>query len=286
MNGEHALSIASKGARLIGVLHAPLTAPAATRAVVVVVGGPQYRVGSHRQFVLLARALAACGTPVLRFDFAGMGDSSGEFAGFERCGADIRAAIDALQAELPQVREVCLWGLCDGASAALMYACEDTRVTHLVLLNPWVRTDAGQAQAYLDAYYGRRLRSAAVWRRMLAEPAAILRAAAGYVANLRRARAVNVDTRQDAHYLSRMLSGAQRFGGRILVLLSGRDLVATEFERMIGRFPAWHAAFHAPRVIVRRLPEATHTFSRRAWRDWATSATAQFVADRSQHVGD
>jgi dienelactone hydrolase len=36
-----------------------------TRRGVIVVGGPQYRVGSHRQFLQLARALAAEG--VFRF---------------------------------------------------------------------------------------------------------------------------------------------------------------------------------------------------------------------------
>ena len=157
-------------------------------AVLVVVGGPQYRVGSHRQFVLLARALSGRGIPVLRLDLAGMGDSGGEFRGFEHSAPDIRAAIDLLQHHEPQVREVCLWGLCDGASAALMYACQDPRVTQLVLLNPWVRTTEGQAQAYLDAYYGRKLRSLGFWRRMFFHPAAIPRAASGYLSNVRSAR--------------------------------------------------------------------------------------------------
>ena len=44
--------------------------------VVIVVGGPQYRVGSHRQFVTLARALAASGVPALRFDYRGMVSSA------------------------------------------------------------------------------------------------------------------------------------------------------------------------------------------------------------------
>ena len=48
------------------------------------VGGPQYRVGSHRQFTLMARAFAAAGYPVLRFDYRGIGDSEGESRGFER----------------------------------------------------------------------------------------------------------------------------------------------------------------------------------------------------------
>ena len=41
-------------------------------AVLVVVGGPQYRVGSHRQFVSLARALARQGMTTVRFDYRGM----------------------------------------------------------------------------------------------------------------------------------------------------------------------------------------------------------------------
>ena len=250
--------------------------------MVVVVGGPQYRVGSHRQFVLLARALAARGTPVLRFDLAGMGDSGGEFAGFERSAADIRAAIDALQQAERNVRDVCLWGLCDGASAALMYVRQDPRVSHLVLVNPWVRTSAGQAQAYLDAYYGRKLRSLGFWRRMAADPSAVLKAAGGFLSNLRLARQapeedveINGD---DEHFLGRMLAGANAFRGRMLVLLSGRDMVATEFELLLERSDEWRNALGPPRVVTRKLPEATHTFSRRVWRDWAAAATADFIA--------
>ena len=69
--------IDSGGRLLIGMLHRPESADA-RRAVVVLVGGPQYRVGSHRQFVLLARELCRRGIAVLRFDFSGMGDSDGE----------------------------------------------------------------------------------------------------------------------------------------------------------------------------------------------------------------
>ena len=282
MNLEEPLCIESQGERLIGILHRPQTQGNLTRGVVVVVGGPQYRIGSHRQFVLLARSLAERGTPVLRFDLAGMGDSGGEFAGFERSAADIRAAIDALQHAERSVRDVCLWGLCDAASAALMYVRQDPRVSHLVLVNPWVSTSAGQAQAYLDAYYGRKLRSPGFWRRMAGDPSAALKAAVGFVSNLRLARQVpepDVEYEQgDESFLGRMLVGANAFRGRILVLLSGRDMVATEFELLLERSDEWRHALGPPRVVTRKLPEASHTFSRQVWRDWVAAATADFIA--------
>ena len=91
------------------------------------------------------------------------GDADGEFAGFEEINADIAAAIDALCAQLPTMREVVIWGLCDAASAALFYAERDPRIVGLVLLNPWMRTEAGQARAYLRHYYLARLINPDLW---------------------------------------------------------------------------------------------------------------------------
>ena len=56
-------------------MHTPEGA-AKKHAVVIVVGGPKYGVGSHRQFVTTARYVAAAGYPVLRFDYPSKGDSS------------------------------------------------------------------------------------------------------------------------------------------------------------------------------------------------------------------
>ncbi|MDE2614839.1 MAG: hypothetical protein KGL78_15480 [Burkholderiales bacterium] len=46
------------GSERIGIITRPLAEPRNV-GVVVIVGGPQYRVGSHRQFALLARHLGA-----------------------------------------------------------------------------------------------------------------------------------------------------------------------------------------------------------------------------------
>jgi len=64
----------------------------------------------------------------------------------------------------------------------------------------------------------------------------------------------------------------------MLLLLSGRDLVATEFELLLERSDEWRDAMSPRRVVTRKLPEATHTFSRQVWRDWAAAATADFIA--------
>ena len=66
----------------------------AKRGILMVAAGA-YRVGPHRQFLLLARDWAADGIPVMRFDYQGQGDSEGAGAfNFDSLMYDIRSAID------------------------------------------------------------------------------------------------------------------------------------------------------------------------------------------------
>jgi exosortase A-associated hydrolase 1 len=116
---ESVLSFSCEGAPLVGILAEPRDTPAEV-GVLIIVGGPQYRVGSHRQFTLLARHLAANGFAALRFDYRSMGDSAGETRDFLGVNTDIAAAIEALLAARPALKRVVLWGLCDAASAALL----------------------------------------------------------------------------------------------------------------------------------------------------------------------
>lgn len=279
MSDERALLIESGERGLVGVLH-PADSPAAI-GVVIVVGGPQYRVGSHRQFVLLARALARAGIPALRFDYEGMGDSPGRQRSFEDVNEDLRAAIDMLLAQSPGLRSVVLWGLCDAASAVLMYAPADPRVAGLVLLNPWVRTEAGLAQSYLENYYRKRLMSGAFWRKVLTRPQTLLEAGVGFLDTLRQSRGGHGPAAGAAavrrHFLLRMLDGARRFRGPLHLLLSGNDLTAGEFRALLERESAWREAFTGPHVHSAQLDDANHTFSSEKWRGWVEDRTVAAI---------
>lgn len=273
---EEALVFACQGDQLPGVLHRP--ARPCGRGVLVVVGGPQTRVGSHRQFVLLARGLAAAGFPVLRFDYRGMGDAGGDYLGFEAVGEDIRAAVDAFQDQCPEVTEVALWGLCDAATAAAFYAHSDPRVTGLVLLNPWVRTEQGEAEAYLKHYYVRRLLQMDFWRGLIKGRFNPARSLASLAGNMGRARA-GASGSPGADLPQRMAAGLSAFSGRILLVLSGNDLTAQEFRQATQRGAGWRAILERPLVRTVEVAAANHTFSRAEWRREVERVTASWLAD-------
>lgn len=276
---EQALSFPCQGDWLHGVASLP-QGPAA-RGVLIVVGGPQYRAGSHRQFTLLARHLAASGIPAMRFDYRGMGDSEGAARDFRAVDNDLRAAIDAFLAAAPGLREVVIWGLCDAASAALFYAAGDPRVTGLVLANPWVRTSEGLAKATLKHYYGARLLDKAFWAKLASGKFQFGAAAASLARQLRaafgRKPAGAAAAPQQASLPERMLSGFSQFRGRILLIISGADLTAQEFTDLAAASPAWQRQLADARVARRRLDGADHTFSRRAWRDQVAAWSAEWV---------
>lgn len=243
-----------------------------SRGVVIAVGGPQYRAGSHRQFVLLANDLAAQGYAVMRFDYRGMGDSTGEPRTFEKVGEDLRSAVDHFLAKVPEVTEVVIWGLCDAASAALFYSHQDPRVTGITLLNPWVRTAQGEARAHLKHYYLRHAFSAAPWAKLLRGQFDLAGSALSFMRNLKRASAGG-----EGALPERMAYGLARFKGRALLITAGNDLTAKEFLDVARASPRWRRLLRSPRVTQHVLPDATHTFPRRDWREQVTGWTSGWL---------
>ncbi|HKY02034.1 MAG TPA: hydrolase 1, exosortase A system-associated [Burkholderiales bacterium] len=264
MHKDLALNFSCEGETLFGILSVP--DHPLSRAVVLIVGGPQYRVGSHRQFVQFARTLSAAGFPVLRFDYRGMGDSGGAKRPFENIDADIRAAIDALQAACPQAQEIVLWGLCDAASAACMYAALDKRVKGLVLLNPWVRNTSSYARTQVKHYYGARLFDRTFWTKLLRGEVALVRALIESSRTFLRAVMSRSRPSSRATFQARMLEGLRDFSGPLLLLMSGRDLTAREFDGLIAENDAWRNVLHGSRCLRSDLNEADHTFSSDAWK--------------------
>jgi len=141
---------------------------AGTTGLLLVIGGSQTRIGSHRMYERLAKALTEKGYPCFRYDRRGVGDSDGEDPGFRGSGPDLKAAAEAFRKEAPTLTKLVGFGLCDGASALALYG-DEAGLDGLILANPWlVEAEEGTpAPAAVRAHYRKRLLSWEGWKRLL-----------------------------------------------------------------------------------------------------------------------
>lgn len=267
---EQPLSFCCHDCWLYGILSTPVQP--SSRGVLIVVGGPQYRVGSHRQFTLLARSLADNDIPTLRFDYRGMGDSDGAIRTFETIEDDLKSAIDQFFINVPSLKEVLIWGLCDAASAALFYAHKDHRIAGLILVNPWVRTELGTAKVYLKHYYFSRLLQLDFWKKIvtgqfkfsnsfnfIAELIRKLITKEPRATSTKEFLATDLTTQslqqgcELASLPDRMLDGLRQFTGKIFVITSGNDLTAKEFLDLINGMPDWKQTLKSKQVTFAHL---------------------------------
>ena len=285
---ECPVAFGCEGEELSGVLHRGRTG-AKVGIVVVVAGGPQYRAGAHRQFVMLARMFAGHGFPVLRFDLRGMGDSSGDYLGYHYSRSDIRAAVDELQRLAPGVEQVMLFGECESASGILFYAYQDPRVHKVALANPWVRTDEGRAEAILKHYYRDRLLSRKFWLDMVRGRLRVGSAIVSFIEvlktfmmgrkSLRAGVSVSArDSLDDLPLVAKTAEGLRRFQGQALLLMSGYDYIAREFDEVTKSSQAWAGLLDSPRVQRADIAGADHTFSRVEWKLQAHDALRRWLA--------
>lgn len=278
---ERAFCFDCAGETLVGIVAIP-EAPLPT-GVLIVVGGPQYRIGSHRQFLLLSRALAAKGHAVMRFDVRGMGDGTGGQRAFDTLQDDISAAIEAFQQHCPSVQRIVLWGLCDAASASLLYwdATEDARISGLVLLNPWVRSETTLAKAQIKHYYGRRLFQTEFWRKLFSGQVGISKALGDFGSKFR------VSCQQPSNpvlsFQHKMASAMCRFEGPVLVILSGDDYTAKEYIEAIKSDLAWSSIPDRANVMHTTVVGADHTFSSAGLRQQVEALTRRWLRD---HAGE
>jgi uncharacterized protein len=271
---ETPLSFDCGGASLVGILAKPAT-PVRV-GVIIVVGGPQYRVGSHRQFVILARALAAAGVACLRFDFRGMGDSEGDPQGFENTTSDIVAAVGAMRGAMSELEAIVLWGLCDGAAACTL-AASDAKVDGMILFNPWVRSDASAAETTLRHYYGRRLLDGGFWRKLRAGRVEWRASLRGLLQTTRRYARSTRKRPSDDGLPTRVARGIDAHEGPVLVVLSGNDLTAAEYRLASTRPGPLRSAIRHRRVTHCEIPGADHTLSSVRWRNDAAILTLKWL---------
>ncbi|EFM10736.1 PGAP1 family protein [Paenibacillus curdlanolyticus YK9] len=138
---EKQLTLKHEGLHLTGTLHYPTggTNSGKHPAIIICHGFVGSRIGVDRLFVKTARALAANGAYVLRFDYGGCGESDGDYGelGLESMIAQTRTAIDYVTSmDTVDLQRVVLLGHSLGGATALLTSVRDRRVKRLVLWSP------------------------------------------------------------------------------------------------------------------------------------------------------
>jgi exosortase A-associated hydrolase 1 len=260
------------GHQLIGVLHLP-DKPASTG--IVLIG----RWGSDRLSVHLGRAAALRGIAVFRFDLRGRSDCEGPLVEVEDTGEDLRSAIRAFLEEAPGIRKIVIFGLSEGAAAALLYACHDPMVAGLILVNPWIRMEQAVAKEHLrqnlsrvgDRNFWERIRKSEDGYRGAAR--SLLRLTQVWV----KASIKPEPTLPELNLKAKLMLALEVFPGRLQIILSGGDPATAIFQEAAK--DRLRELERAGRLTVMTEPEANHVFSRSDWRgrliDWSLDWTAR-----------
>ncbi|SFL36037.1 alpha/beta hydrolase family protein [Pelosinus propionicus] len=137
---EKQISIHTDSQQLSGVLHIPdCNKNEKIPAIVICHGFVSSKVGQHRLFVTLARNLCQAGYAVLRFDFSGCGESSGEYQDITTTQQieEAARAIDSLEKHSEiEFSSITLIGHSLGGAIATSVAASSRKVHQLILLSP------------------------------------------------------------------------------------------------------------------------------------------------------
>lgn len=282
------------GLKLFGILHRP--PPAAERDVGVVFLSPgvKTRVAPHRLYNKMTESLLRQGYPVLRFDFYGLGDSEGELS--EPLLADLYAsvqdgryvedtfcAMDWMQQRLG-VKRFVLAGLCGGALTGIIAAGKDRRAQGILALGLPVGLDGRTPDVSRFMTRGQLDRIGEGYMRKLIKPGAWL-----------RLLTFRTDYRMQARALSQKIFGRRpgkptpvraegeipsnlnplfvpacfdflARGGRLLLVFSGADRLAWEFDEKFAQPYAERLGALGASYEVHTIPNANHILSDPRWR--------------------
>jgi pimeloyl-ACP methyl ester carboxylesterase len=257
---------------LVGIVTKAVSPASANRPAIVILNtGIIHRVGHHRMFVTMSRALGAVGYTVLRFDFSGIGDSSPRYDGLslvDACMAEIREALDWLERDGAASRMI-LIGLCSGADHAVLYGHTDPRIVGLVLMDPSIPPTL----RYHVHYIGRRLRRLRTWFNVLSGRSRTLRMLMRHMLPIaQRYPLQNRVPRQtiERHYRNSVDSGIE-----ILAIFTEETTRQTYREQMIEALP--NVSF-GDRLTLEFFPGSDHTFALESDRSRLIQLILQWVS--------
>jgi exosortase A-associated hydrolase 1 len=257
---RHLLTLNVAGSRL----GATLDGADGTVGLLMVTGGTQTRIGAHRIYERLAAALAEAGHPCLRFDRRGVGDSEGDDPGFRGSGSDLAAAALAFRTAVPGLDRMLGFGLCDGASAAMLFG-GDAGLDGLILANPWlVEAQAGAPPpAAIRRRYREQLASREGWKRLVSGQVSLRKLARG----LRRAASPERSTLGQEALCA---LAASRLPARLILSRGDATAIAAQavWQSGGGRAPSY-------------IETDSHTFARAGDMDALRSAVLAAIADLS-----
>ncbi len=283
----------SEGHTLFGTLHVPTRAREDLPVIVLLSPGVKMRVGPGRLYVPLTDSLVEMGYRVFRFDFYGLGDSSGElqetmladvYNNIEvgRYVADSRSALQWLR-QNTGAKKFILGGLCGGAITALLTAEREPDVEGLLSLGMTVTLASNAAtpakyltRAQLDSrrqgYYRRLLQPKSWWRLLTfqSEYGVIWRSMKRLVVKEKPAQAAPVAATAEQRGNANPLFPPAFFaflkrGGRALMLFSEKDRLQSEYEEKFAAPFAEQLQPYLPQLQQHIVAEANHVLSFTPW---------------------
>lgn len=263
---EEAIKFSCSHKKLYGVLHTPDNDTVPSTVLLIVSGGPQVRTGPHRLYVQLSRFLCDHNVTSLRFDYEGLGDSEGSYVGYQYAESSIAAAASFLQDHFNSRIDIIIWSLCDGATAAALYAARNPQsIKGLILCNPYILTDASLARTTLDFYYKRRFFDKQFWHKLFTFKVNYLATMKSLWENFSRGKFFS--NKNTKNYQSDMkslpdlvLDSFVQFNKPIKLILSADDVVAANFLNEIERFNSRNKDV-AHELVHQSISGADHTFS-------------------------
>lgn len=266
--------------RLVGVWSH--TEQAAGTTIVMLHGWSGYRTGPHQMLARAAREFAARGRNVLRFDFAGRGDSEGttDAATLATMAEDTRAALRWLATRGHE--RVVLLGLCSGCEVAFALAGEPAVQTLALWSAPVFAAGQGdevsRKRKRLEnlASYARKALKPATWRKILTgrvDVAGVQRAASGGGGETMRNTEDGAVGNLPRGWRATAITGFKNFEGpRLLIYGTADPTVATALE--------WHRRHGEAAADEHFIEGANHSFYGLAWEREVIETTERWLQEK------